>query len=397
MNSKSATTLVFSIFLLQLISCGRDNGYLYRNEPVKHTEDMGVTNPDVYPKETPPPPPITPDVSWVFRCPQNTTPRPIPSPGPHTISFEGPGPHTLAQHSFDGINVSIFAEVCEPDSIRRDMVIVLDTSGSMNDVIFGGGNDPYKHGSCGRLEAFNAILDTINWNTTRVGALTFSDGVNDSSATLFSTRAGLIDSLTSGGRTQLPDVICGGFGSTAYEPPLKAAQFMLEGGQQLSTKEIFFVTDGEPSDDADKVLAENRAKALKTQGVKVNNKNYLVTIATIMLGTDNDANVYLRDHFPSIDVNKNPIHAHVKDAQQLATTLLKMSENLLVGTSIQHGEPGKLGSMIDAMPYLSNGLVTLPSFRLSNTVTGKEYEVHFDYWDSHLNKTQMLGKLLVTP
>ncbi len=376
--------VLYALGLMSLISglasCGRDTGYLYEEKPVQHDEPMGHTTlRDPYKQ-----------FIWQFNCPTSPTPLPTPQAGPGEIIFGGTGPHTIERFRLQNTAMKVQGQICPPIDSQRDVVMVFDASGSNSTT------DPRDrtNKTCGRLQAFNAVLDTINWKSTKVGALTFSGSVLANSAELFDSRDALVTKLTNNGKKDIFDVICDEDGSTEYNDALKEAARMLGKGRENTSKELFFVSDGEPFD---RFEAEGTADKLRNTGVRINGRNYPITIATVFLGTDTKASSYLRDNYASMDMNNDPIHANASDASRLADILAKMnSENILAGSLLKHGpKGGTVQQSIDIMPYVHNYLFELPAFYLDASQINDNYELTFEYWDSHMNKFSITGNLIL--
>lgn len=367
-----------------LAACGRDTGYLYEEKRVEHNEPMGKTTlRDPYKQ-----------FIWQFNCPTSANPLPTPPAGPGELIFAGTGPHEIDRYRLQNTAMKVQGQICPPVDSQRDVVMAFDVSGSTST------SDPSDRSNrtCGRLQAFEAVLATVNWKSTRVGALTFDSGflgnggVKTNSKGLFDSRDGLVNAITNNGKKNLFDVLCEEGGGTEYDPPLKEAAGMLAKGRENTSKEFFFVSDGEPTDGS---KAEKTAKNLLSTGVRINGKNYPVTIATIFLGKDQRASNYMRDNYASMDMNNQPVHANAVDASKLAAILAKMnSENILAGGILKHGpESSTTVESIDIMPYVKNYLFELPAFYLDPSQIKDKYELTFEYWDSHMNKFSVTGTL----
>lgn len=376
----SSPLLALSALMLttQFLGCGRDTGYLYEQAPVRHEEPRGQARLNSYNKLT-----------WLFPCTTSKSPMEVPPASQDEFVFSGEGSHSLVRSKLDNTTVVIKGQICPPAESNRDMVMIFDASGSMRD------NDPTKGQTCGRLQSFEAIMQKVNWKTTKVGALTFSDGIRRTSKSLFSSRDDLVKSLTNNGKDKLYKILCDENMGTQYDSALEEGERMLSSAREYASKEMFFITDGEPTDKHD---AEERAKRLHDKGIFVNGKPQPVAIATIFLGKDTKASDYLRDAYASLDMNRQPIHANVQDADKLATTLEKMSgDNKLAGSNLTLGATGQ-GSQpqtIDLMPHINNLYFELPPFMLSASQFEGDYALKLEYWDSHMNRFLMNGKLIL--
>lgn len=368
------------IGLLGLGACGRDTGYLYEERRVEHQEPMGQTTlRDPYKQ-----------FIWQFNCPTSPNPLPTPPAGPGEIIFAGTGPHEIDRFRLQNTAMKVQGQICPPVDSQRDVVMAFDVSGSTMD------SDPRDrtNQTCGRLQAFEAVLATVNWKSTRVGALTFDSGIKANSKGLFDSRDALVNAITDNGKKKIFDVLCQEGGGTEYNPPLKEAAGLLAKGRENTSKEFFFVSDGEPTDGN---AAEKTADNLRNTGVRINARNYPVTIATIFLGDSQKASDYMRDNYASMDMNNAPIHAKAVEASKLAAILAKMnSENVLAGSILKHGpKDGTTIESIDIMPYVKNYMFELPAFYLDPGQIKDHYELTFEYWDSHMNKFSITGTLVL--
>lgn len=362
--------------LLALGACGRDTGYLYEEKPVTHQEPLGETKlRDPYRQ-----------FIWQFNCPTSASPLPTPHAGPGELVLGGTGPHEIDRYRLQNTAMKVQGQICPPLDSQRDVVMVFDVSGSSSR------SDPTNGHTCGRLDAFEAVLATVNWKSTRVGAITFDNEIQATSGSLFDSRDALVAELEKNTGSKLYDIICMDNSLTEYTSPLKEAGYMLGRGRELSSKELFFVSDGQPIDEK---KAEAVADELRKRGIRINGRDYPVTIATVFLGNDSIGNDYLRNNYASLDMNGDPIHAAASDASRLEKILASMtSTNILAGSILKHGAKGSpIQQTLNVMPYISNYMFELPAFFLDPSQISDNYELTFEYWDSHMNKFSVTGTL----
>ena len=262
------------------------------------------------------------------------------------------------------IPVKFSGSVCTPQQAPRDIVIVIDVSGSMN------ANDPVIGNSCGRLNAVNSLLASIpKGSDVRYGIVTFSTGVVAHSSKFFADATGLFqDAMASAGVSTVVDVLCDAAGDTNYDSALTSAQGLFAAARSTASKEIFFVSDGEPSGKNDGKVA---AAALRNSGV---------TIGTIMLDGNDQV---LQQSIASKDQNGQPLHSKVTDANQLAQAFAKVSKNDLVGAELRWRVVGAPQfTVVNLLGQSSNLKFDLAPISITVDEASRGMEVEYEYWDS---------------
>ena len=343
-------------------------------------------------------------IDWYFPCPFDAPDNPnrlvVPAQtNPRKIILSGVGPFEFVKEDMAHVPVTVHGRVCPWKLVHRDVVFVIDVSGSMSD------QDPLVDGpagsdtkTCGRLEALKAILAKMPAGITSFGVVTYDDSVEKNSSKLFKTKAELFDDLTgtASGAPKIETIICLNADGTTYSAGLNGAAEVLKKGEQNATKEIIFLSDGEPDDgNRARILAEN----LKTQGINTGGRQQTVSIATVFLGTEAPADKVL-ETMASVDKTKippKPIYAEAKDAELLAEILGKMIDNnKLQGSNVVQGGDAASSSRttIDVFKDIDakNQFVTAP-FVLQLDRAQANYVLDFSYWDTMQNRSSYPGKI----
>lgn len=322
-------------------------------------------------------------LNWYWEC--ASTPGGQPTPGSDDeVVVTGQGPHKFAREQLSGTPVTFSGRVCPPAQVARDIVFVIDTSGSMS------GNDPMVGGTCGRLSAVQQVITSASAaGTTRFGIVTFSTGVDATSTALFATDVELFTDVTRGVPSDVASVLCATNDSTNYNAGLSQAATLLRLGRDTATKEIYFVSDGQPDPaDQDGVAI---AGALKGIGVNVGAKFIPVTIATVMLaGVDK----VMAQSIASKGANGLPLHANVAQTGELTKVLTDLAKNDIVSALFQYRPIGAPDwSEVDILAHMQDFDFTLPPVTIDVDDPAAGIEVQYEYKDAHGQVTTSGGKL----
>jgi hypothetical protein len=328
------------------------------------------------------------NMSWYFQCPTDQNPIVVPAPGPRQLIVEGPGPIRLVRERMVGTPIDVIGRVCPPQRMMRDILFVLDVSISMSS------NDPLRNNSCGRLEAMNAVLDRLPAGIANFGIVTFDSVIRHQSDRFYDNKDALYDHITGGNRSNIKDVACAITGGTSYIAAFNGARTVFQRSRPNATKELFFITDGQPFDDGmgpDWPAVRTLASELRTQGVTIDGQVLPLNIATVMLGSVDDT--FLRS-LASTGSNGQPVHARVTDSAGLANVFADLADNRLVGSSLSHGAAGDALIQVDIMPHLQNYSFRLPQFLIGIDGSQTGYEMNFEYWDVRRNRFRIDGRII---
>lgn len=335
-------------------------------------------------KTAPVAPAILPSVAltslnWYWQCAND--PGTAPVQGVSDAVIKDGGNHSFSTTNFaKDVPVTISGRLCPPSKYPRDIVFVIDVSGSMQQ------NDKEKSRSCGRLAAVkNIIANAVTQGKdARFGLVTFSDNVKAQSSAMFADDANLFADI--GGAANPAAILCDTNGNTAYGAGLSAAEKILKSSRAGAIKEIYFISDGEPTDlDASMVsLGVPIASRLRLPGVSISGTMTPVKIATVKLGKEDGA--VLKNNIASRDKNGNPFYALATDASLLADTLNKLAANDIDTGTVKYrpiGDPNWTEIVIKDLVKDYN--FTIPAFNTSVASAPNGLEVSFEYSDLHNN------------
>lgn len=333
-------------------------------------------------------------VTWIFQCP--SSPIPVPVAGPNELVLVDQGPFNLIREKLVNVPVLIKGKMCPSERMKRDAIFVVDVSGSMEDsdpLVA----DPASPGqkTCGRYEAYKAFMANMAPSTSRFAVVTFGSSVIRTSSRLYDTQNELEAELTQNGTFRLiDDVLCEAPSGTAYVPALSRAKDLFSDplySRADATKELYFLSDGYPTDAAD---AELLSTELKTTGVTIFGQTKLVTLATVLLG--GSVSTLMRDQMASLDPTGSPIFANVEDATNLAQVLDAMSSIRILGGSMTQGANGiSTPQQTDVMPFVDPAT---NMFELSPTIFATDleqtgYQAKLEYWNSQGTHFTTVGKI----
>ncbi len=322
-------------------------------------------------------------LQWFFQCETDLVPTPSPV-NPKDELIEGSGPHYYPKSKAEGLPVTFSGHICRPATLPRDIVFVIDTSGSMlfNDVRLGN--------SCGRLEAIQAVIASIAPGSARFAIATFSSGLGRSSSSLHADPQAMFNEVSGGGNHA--DVLCAADGDTNYTAGMRKATELLGTGRTGATKEVYFISDGQPTQGNTGIP---EAEALRNVGVTIGQEKMKATIATVMLnGTDQ----VLENSIASKDAQGKPLHAYVTQAGSLAQVLTNLSQNAFSKGQLKYralnsqSKDGKW-EILDITSSLQGLDFILPSIKIDREQAKEGLEVEVEYFDMHDNHYTIGGRL----
>lgn len=312
-----------------------------------------------------------------------------PVAGSNEIVVSGQGSHSLSSKYLDKkLSLRFAGEVCDVQGLPRDIVFVVDVSGSMGGV---NGNDPIVNGTCGRRIAIESVVASAGENSgVRYGIVTFSSNVVAKSSAMQPSIAALTnDILSAAGKTQINDVLCAAISGTNYDAGLKGVNQVFSSGRANAVKELYFVSDGAPDPGNE---GKPAAAALRTTGVTVGGKTTPVMIATTMLGTEDDS--ILKNDIASKDANGAPIHARVDRASDLADTLKTLSNNRLVDGNVTYGVKGQTQkATVSLIQFLKSPTYMSDKASLDSTTFQGGIDIQIQFKDKASNVDQKTGTI----
>ena len=349
-------------------------------------------------------------LDWYFPCPFDDAASPerlvVPAQtDPRKLILEGVGPFNFIKEYMVRLPVKIHGRVCPWKLVHREVTFIVDVSGSMSDTdpevdvkpIDGVRvDDAAVAKTCGRLKALEAILAKMPAGKTKFAVATYDSVVVKFSTHLFDNKNDLYDDLLRGesASVKIKDVICRAGLSTTYKAGLDKAKDILLTGEGAATKEIIFLSDGEPTDVRADILATTND--FKTNGVTIGGRKQSISIATVLLGTAVTSDIL--KSMASVDNSVSPpapIFAKAANASDLADILGRMIDNnKLQGSQVQHSgdTPGLPKSTVNVFPLLdSKSQFITSSFILSVERSQLNYNMSFEYWDTMQNRSSFSG------
>ncbi len=372
-------TGIFVVSVLTMLSgCGNDAGFTGESPGKRSTDDATKKVPEPKIEETFEP---YSALNWFWQCDTNPVPKPADKLSEHVV--EGTGPHSIEAGKLKGTPVIFSGRLCEPQRRQRDIVFVVDVSGSMNE------NDPRVGNTCGRLQAIESVMASVSNGNANFAIVTFGTGNTRSSSKLFDNQAALFADVSGG--QNIADVLCDAAGGTNYDAGLTRAAELLQFSREKAGKEVYFVSDGKPNGGQDGIAI---ATSMKNTGVAINGALHLVTIATVMMAGVDEV---LEKFIASVDSNGKPMHAFVSQTAELAKVLTELSDNEIVGAELRYRQIGTTDyTVLNLLDYLQGFDFVLPSINI-NLENGTEgLEVVYEYFDKQDNRYTTGGKLLWT-
>jgi hypothetical protein len=223
------------------------------------------------------------------------------------------GPDLIVKRDgpFKSANLNVMGQVCQAEAIKRDIVFLIDVSGSMgvNDKRYPKSDSSSEPAmTCGRQAAIETVLGANGKNPqARFAMVTFHSEVNFKSQK-FGSAPDLL-SGSNGAAPSLSQVVCQSLDSTFYDKGLREVQALFGNSEKGTQKELYFVTDGQPQG-ADPLPI---AQELKNMGV---------IIATIMVAGDDTILKQMAS-----TRNNELLHRKVEQADQLASAIAALVEN----------------------------------------------------------------------
>lgn len=323
-------------------------------------------------------------LTWHLPCEESSGEVPL-TPDGKPVVFVGSGDHKVSKADVANHPIVVSGSVCRAPDAKRDIMLVVDVSGSMSD------NDPRRGNTCARLRALDQVLQVAaKGNDNRFAVATFSTQVEYASSGFFDNVADLYADLAAGGN--VADVICADTDNTNYKAGLLEARNRLSMGRADALKEVFFLSDGEPDRGKEGV---DVADELKAGGITIDGKSIKTVIATVMVGGANDD--ILKNKIASKAPDGTVLHARA-DAGNLAEILGQLAQNgiqsgYLSYRALTHEGEGKW-QRVDLRPYLRDGGFILPSMAVNPSTVSVGVEIRLEYYDRSGQKYLITGRLI---
>lgn len=357
------------LLIFSLIACG---------ESAKFGGSGGETQADAISVKVPPSKGYR-SLTWYWQCESNPLDIPQPSDANLDAVIVGGGDHGLPKARVRDTQVTFKGRLCPAQTLKRDIVLVVDTSFSMSV------NDPRAVDQCARLAATKALIASLPPDA-RFGIVTFNSGLATYSTGLYLDQAQLFKDL-SRSRT-LADVLCAAEGGTNYNAALGQAAQILQKGRAQATKEIYFLSDGQPDPGNDGVA---RAQDLKGSGVKIGETAVPATIATVMLAGEDTV---LASNIASKDPAGKPLHAFAADTTELSSILTRLAANDIAAAELRVRAIGDTDfQTYDILGESTDLDFVVPSITIDGDKTSQGVEVVYSYRDKRGHEFSTGGKL----
>ena len=341
-----------------------------------------VSNTSAIPTD-PTPTPVAPDLkatslTWFWACDSDPSAPPKPATSKDLV-VSGPGPHGFPTAQLSDVPIQFRGKVC-PVDVSRDIVFIVDVSGSMQQAAKG--NDAKKNGTCNRLEAVKRIIDSSGGaNGGKFSIVTFSDDVVFASTSFSGSLNGALQGQ------DMATVLCAANGGTNYKAPLVIAQNLFTQARKGSSKEIYFVSDGLPDNDGTEnqndptINGKNESASLRAGGV---------VIATAMLGNNAPGDTYMRTFISSsIKQTGQPdvvLHASITNTTDLTRALNQLADNSIVTGTLNYRSVGSTDwQSVNLMTYKKEDEFILPALRINDKNAPNGLEIQFQYEDRRGN------------
>jgi len=375
---RSAIAVAMTLFLASVLEACGDNGFSSGQGPAFTTGDANRREGSYDPTVN------GPYLTWDLPC-DDTTGEPATTPDGKPVLFIGGGDHVVSKADVANHPIIFSGKVCHASDSKRDIVLVVDVSGSMDD------NDPRKGNSCARLRALDQVLQiSASGQNNQFAIATFSSAVEFASSRFFDNAQDLYADLAAGGN--IADVVCAETSGTNYTAGFQEAWNRLSMGRPDALKEVYFLSDGAPDRGKEGV---DLATQLKAGGITIDGKHIKTTIATVMLGNGNDD--ILKNKIASKTPDGTVLHARA-DASNLAEILGQLAQNgiqtgYLNYRALTGGDQGKW-QRVDLRPYLKDGGFILPSMAVNPSTVGTGIEIRLEYYDRTGQKYVVSGRLI---
>ena len=297
------------------------------------------------------------------------------------LKLAGDQNHILDRSKFNRTGLTL-GGVVKTNPITRDIVFVVDVSGSMGPHTVNGirkpGSDPLANGNCYRLRAVKAAIDSTKaQGPSRFSVITFNNGVLRSPRGFFSSLEHMFPN------EDLTSIFCAAIGGTNYTNALSEAISVIELSPSTHLREVYFLTDGEPMDifpgtdnhcNYQHPFCNGRAQAItlrETMGA---------TLGTLMLGNNSTGNLYLQNNIAGRDAHNSPLHVQAANSLDLINSLFSLSrDNLVQGTILVRAKNTQTWSGFNMLSITANGQFKTESFAFDSSLYPEGIEMSVEY------------------
>ncbi|MFM8315295.1 MAG: vWA domain-containing protein [Deltaproteobacteria bacterium] len=294
------------------------------------------------------------------------------------LKLQGNQSHLLDSTLFQETQLSM-GGIIKSTPQKRNIVLVIDVSGSTGNNRMGMGSDPLtSSGSCARLEAVKAVMNSAKaQGPSQFSVITFNHDVVRRTANFTSN----LNEMFPG--ENLSSILCFSSGGTNYSEALAAAENVLQRIPSDQAKEVYFVTDGEPRywngistfDQECNFLSVcsgiNEANRLKASGV---------LLGTVMLGQNTQGSFYLQSNISGRDPNQQLLHVQANHASDLVASLSALSVDGMVAGTFQYRDPrSEFWNSVNMLSVASQSEFKIPTISFNPSLYPQGLEVQFVY------------------
>ena len=314
------------------------------------------------------------ELSWHFPCDDSRV---------NGYDFVGAGSQQQNLADIAELKLQVSGVLCDSQYLPRDVVFVIDTSGSM------GESDPIdRHGSCGRLRAIDHVASYLaDFREAQVGLVIYNTRAEALHSRLVSAPEFYANYISD--RDNMRELLCKSQQFTNYHRALVKTEQLLATGRQDSFKEVYFFSDGEPHDTffgGDPAGLEVAERLRET-----------TTIATIGLGK-----VGVLEQDIASRVNGLPLHRQAEDLDELFNVLQELVETKNVGATLSYRYLGTEDSYSIDLWHQAQFDQQRATFNLEPLVfdidpddarKNRGLAITIKYWDNNANTYQAHGEL----
>jgi von Willebrand factor type A domain len=370
--------------MMVLQACGQDHGYLYQAKDVQVNDSLGHIDEFELSKSS------YKDALWFMGC-DATDHAPVAQPG--QIVLNGLNIDAVREN-FQGTKMVFQGRVCPPATYARDVVFMVDVSGSM----WYPDADPVVNNSCNRLINLESMIAGLPAGS-QFGVVAFEEIIAAASTKYYDNKAALYAELTQNGAKPIADIICGASGISLFDVGLNAAKdLMLRGRGGQVQKELVLLTDGNSEGSTShNTAALNIAKDLRLTGINVGGANFKVQIAGLRVAPA-QVDSFLQASV-SADINGVAMVDSINQSAAVSQRLNTLTFGILDTAKISYGPTGSTNSiLINLKPILASDFtfnVANGPLVLDRGQTG--YDATISYADTRGNTKSVTAKMSWVP
>jgi hypothetical protein len=327
---------------------------------------------------------LTTTIDWSFQCKEQTS---AVKQVENKFEVSGAGPHEITIANGTEALLHLSGSACGAGSIKRNVVFVIDVSGSMVSTggIFSRPTDPMRDGTCERMKALSEVVDAIEkGGEAQFGLVTFegSSTPRRRSSRFFTDPDELYADFR-GTASSIESVICAGFDATNYDAGIQGAiDLFAENSESSGAREVYFISDGEPQPAS--ANGKTRAAELRKSA----------TIATVMVGGSTD--VVLKNDIASKDKFGEPLHARAEYSSKLSEVLAKLTTNNLTEAVASLKTAGVSMEALNFLNRIRGLRFDFDAFKINTSDAQEGIAVELSYRDrfgkEHLDKGELKWK-----